>query len=239
MLFKYQLSIVVLVIIISGCSTKFYVPTTLNVPIIKEKGQTNLTIAGNGNQLEARGAYGISDAIALQLNGSFIFPKDNDNGDGGSGNLTEAGVGYYKNISPDFLFDTYALIGVGSLENHFPSTLQDNPNTTGKISASILRVGLQPGISFHKKYFSISGSARINSVNYSSIKGSLIFDNEDQVQYLKDNSSNFIIEPALTLRAGLEHLQFQMQLVKSFNLSNSKFKQDDNLISAGLNYNLN
>ncbi|HMG14074.1 MAG TPA: hypothetical protein VK590_01435 [Saprospiraceae bacterium] len=236
--FKYQLIIAGLVIILSACSTKFYVPTTLNVPVIQEKGQCNLTIAGNGNQLEARGAYGISDAIALQLNGSFIFPKDEDNGDGGSGNLTEAGVGYYKNISSDFLFDTYALFGVGSLENHFPSTLQDNPNTSGNISAGIYRVGLQPSISFHKKYFSIIGSARISSVNYSNIKGSLIFDNEDQIKYLEDNKSNLIVEPALTLRAGLENLKLQLQLVKSFNLSNSNFKQDDNLLSVGLNYDL-
>jgi len=220
-----------------SCSPKYYVPNTQNVPLIHAQGQTNLSVAGNGNQVEFQGAYGINDALALQLNGGLVIPQEEDNGNGGSGNVIEGGLGYYRNLNTNLLFDVYALVGFGSMKNDFPSTLPAFPNTTGKISANMLRVGLQPSISYHQKYFSISGSARIASLNYNNIEGSLIFDEEDQVDYLNDNKSNFLIEPALTLRGGLEKLKIQIQLAKSFNVSNSSFKQDDSLLSVGLNFN--
>ncbi len=75
------------------------------------------------------------------------------------------------------------------------------------------------------------------SLNYSNIKGSLIFDNMNQVNYLDDNASNFLIEPGITIRGGLEKFKLQLQLVQSFNLSHPNFKQDKALLSFGLNFN--
>lgn len=220
-----------------ACSPKYYVPNTQNVPIISERGQTNLSVAGNGNQVEFQGAYGLNDALALQVNGALMRPKDDDNGNGGSGNLFEGGLGYYRNINSNFVFDTYGLIGVGKMENDFPSSVTTYPGTTGKISASMLRLGLQPSISFRQQYFSISGSVRVSSLTFSKVEGSLTFEDVDQVAYLRDNESNVLVEPALTIRGGLEKLKLQLQLAKSFNLSNSDFKQDDTLLSLGLNFN--
>ncbi len=235
---QYRIPVAILVLLSAACSPQYYTPNTQNVPLIKAQGQTNITVAGNGNQFELQGAYGITDHLAIQADGGFVFPKNEDNGNGGSGKLIEGGIGYYTNISPNVLFDVYALIGAGTMENHFPTTLAANPSTTGKIEANFTRFGLQPGISYHNKYFSVTGSARIGSLNYSSIKGSLIFDGEDQVDFLNDNKSNFIIEPALTLRGGFEKIKIQVQLLKSFNASNSDFKQGDALGSIGLSFNL-
>lgn len=227
-----------LTLFFGACSPNYYLPTTQNVPMIKAQGESNILVAGNANQVELQGAYGISDQLALQLNGGLIIPKNEDNGNGGEGKMIELGLGYYTNISESFLFDVYALAGVGSLENHFPTTLPDNPGTTGKITAGISRFGIQPGISYHSTYFSVSASARLASLNYANVEGNLIFDSEDQVAYLKDNKSSFLIEPALTLRAGLERIKLQIQLMKSINASNSDFKQDDTMLSIGLNFRL-
>ncbi len=225
------------VILISSCSPKYYVPTTQNVPIIKAKGQTNLTAAGNSNQAEFQAAYGISNSVALQANGGFLFPQDENNGNGGSGNFIELGAGYYKNLSPDFLFDIYGLAGIGRMENHFPTTVTEYPGTTGKISASLFRFGIQPSISYHSKYFSVSGSARLMSLSYANIDGSFMFQSEDQVAYLNSNTSHLLLEPALTIRGGLEKVKLQIQLLGSANLSNSSFKQEKSLLTAGLNFN--
>jgi len=235
---KYLIPVAVLALLAISCSPHYYIPNTQNVPLIKAQGQTNITVAGNGNQFELQGAYGITDHLAIQANGGFVFPKNEDNGNGGSGKLIEGGIGYYTNISPVLLFDVYALVGVGTMENHFPSTLAANPSTTGKIEANLARFGLQPALSYHSKYFSVTGSARIGSLNYSNIKGSLIFDGADQVAYLTDNKSGVLIEPALTLRGGVEKIKFQVQLMKSLNVSNKDFKQDDTLLSIGLNFSL-
>jgi hypothetical protein len=227
-----------LVLISIGCSPKYYVPNTQNVPMIKERGQVSLSVAGNANQVEFQGAYGVNDAVAIQVNGGLVRPSDESNGNGGSGKLVEGGVGYYKNIGSHLLFDVYALAGFGTMENDFPSTLAAYPNTTGKISANLSRIGVQPSISYHQKYFSITGSARLAHLGYNGIEGNLIFEDANQVDYLKDNNSNMLLEPALTIRGGLEKLKFQVQFAKSFNLSNSDFKQDDALLSIGLNFNL-
>lgn len=222
----------------SACSPQYYIPNTQNVPAIGAKGETRINIAGNGNQLELQGAVGVSGQLAVQLNGGYVFPQNEDNGNGGSGKMLEAGIGYYNNLNESLLFDVYALGGIGHMENHFPGTVSANPSTTGKISASLARWGLQPGLTFHTKYFSVSGSARLLSLHYSNIDGSLIFDNEDQVKYLQDHRSGFLIEPALTLRGGLEKIKLQLQLMKSLNLSDSNFRQDDSLLSLGLHFKL-
>lgn len=234
---KFQLLIGATALVMGGCTTKYYIPNTQNVPMISQQGQTNLSFAGNGNQVEFQGAYGISDAVALQANAGFVFPQEDDNGNGGSGKLIEGGLGYYNNLTENWLFDTYGLLGVGNMENDFPTTVSSNPSTTGKISASILRFGLQPSIGYHNDYFSIALSTRVTSLNYSNIKGSLVFGEIDQVAYLEDNKSNFLIEPALTIRGGFEKLKLQLQFLKSFNLSHSDFKQDDTLLSVGVNFN--
>lgn len=220
-----------------GCSPKYYVPNTVNVPMIQAKGQTNLTVAGNGNQVEFQGAYGLGGSVAFQVNGGAVIPRDEDNGNGGSGRLLEAGVGVFRNVSPNVLFDVYALAGVGTVDNDFPTTVAANPGTTGKISADMTRFSLQPSLSAHGKRFSISGSARISSLRYRNVQGSLVFDGVNQVTYLNDNKSHFLLEPAVTLRAGGQKMRIQMQLVRSLNLTDSSFRQDDNLLSVGLNFN--
>ena len=224
---------------VSSCNPKFYTPNTLNVPLLSEKGETNLTLSGNGNQVEFQGAYGISDKIGIMANGGLFIPKDLDNGDGGSGKFLELGAGYFKPLNHGLVFELYGLVGFGDFENHLERTVMDNPGTTGDISAKILRYGIQPNIGYKSKFFSASFSSRFVNLSHSGIEGSLIFEGEDQVQYLEDNNSNFLIEPALTLRGGLEKFKVQLQLGYSLNVSNSDFRQDDQFLTLGLNFNFN
>ncbi|MEP7195115.1 MAG: hypothetical protein ABI851_01255 [Saprospiraceae bacterium] len=227
-----------LIFFLTNCNPTYYIPSTQNIPNIHSKSQGNLSLAGSSGQYELLAAYGVSSALAVQLNARLIQPGDLDNGDGGSGKTLEAGLGYFKSINDQFVFDSYALLGFGTMENHFPSTLASNPNTTGEISANLLKIGIQPSISFIKKYFSITASTQVSNLNYNGISGSLIFDNTNQQDYLKGNNSQIFIEPALTIKAGLPNIKFQIQLLKSLNASNSSFKQNDALLSFGLNYNM-
>lgn len=233
---KIQLPVALLfVVIIAGCSPKYYVPNTQNVPTISAKGQVNFTVAGNSNQAELQAAFGITDRLAIQLNGGYVPQKNND-GNNGSGKLIEAGLGYYYNLGEYWLFDTYALAGGGSVENNFPSTVSDNPSTNGNISANLFRCGIQPGLSFHRRFLIVAGSVRITSLNYWDIDGNLVFEESNQQAYLRNNNSNFMVEPALTLRTGFEKVKFQLQILRSFNLTNPGFKQDNTLVSIGVNF---
>lgn len=229
----------VLIGLLEACSPKYYVPNTQNVPAITHKTQTNLSVAGNQNQVEVQGAFGFSDKAAFQINSALYIPRNEPNSSGdGSGALFEGGVGYYQNITPDLLFDIYGLCGYGQMRNHFPSSAADYPGTEGKISARILRYGAQPGITLHNQFLSASLSSRVVGLTYTNIKGDLIFSSENQQQYLRDNQTTLLIEPSLTLRVGVEKVKVQLQIVRSINLLNEGFRQDKVLISFGLNVNL-
>jgi len=221
----------------ASCSPKFYSPNTQNVPLISEKGETNLTLSGNGNQVEFQGAYGITENIAIQANGGLFIPVNLDNGNGGSGKFIEIGGGYFNPISKNWVFETYGILGIGSFENHLPTTKNDYPLTNGDISANILRVGVQPNFGYKSKYFSAAVSSRFVNLFYNNIKGNLKFENKNQQDYLNENSSNFLVEPAITLKGGFERLKLQVQYGYSINLSNNDFKQDKPYITLGVNFN--
>lgn len=222
--------------IFAACSPKYYVPNTQNVPLISEKGETNVNVTGNGNQVEFQGAYGVSNAFAVQLNSGWYIPADLDNGNGGSGRFVEFGGGYFNTIRENWVLETYGIVGFGKFENHLPSTTMDSPQTNGDISANITRFGIQPNFGYKSKYFSAAISSRIVNLTYNNIDGDLIFENEDQVEYLKNNSSNFLIEPAITIKGGTEKIKLQLQYLYSANLTKSDFKQDNSLVSVGLNF---
>ena len=223
---------------LASCNPKFYSPNSQNVPLISSKGEKNLTVATDLARVDVQGAYGVTQNIAVKANAGFFFPEDLDNGNGGSGKVFEIGVGYFKPLPNNFVFETYAIAGFGSFENHMPSTLASSPQTTGNISANISRFGIQPNFGYKTKKFSAAVSSRFISLNYNKIEGDLIFDGVNQLTYLKDNSSNFLIEPAITLIGGFEKVKLQLQYGYSFNVSNSNFKQDKNYVTIGLNFNL-
>lgn len=214
----------------TGCGPIYYAPNTQNVPIMKEKGQINLSMGLNATEytdgFELQGAYGLTNRWALLLNADWV--DSSEFGSSGSGNIVEIGGGYYKSLSPSFVFETYGLVGQGSLEYH------DNSIENNGINANFYRIGVQPSISFSKKYFSTSLSSRLATIRYTRVHGNLIYD----VDYLKTHDSQWLLEPALTFQGGLENIKLQLQFQLSYNLTDPDFIQDYTLISLGLKINL-
>lgn len=233
---KSIISIVVIAFIATSCSPLFYTPNTQNVPLLSHKGDNNLTVAGNGNQVELQGSYALTDAFAIQANGGWFLPREEDNGNGGSGKFIELGGGYFTPIQQNFVFEAYGLLGFGTMENNFPSTQQNNPTSKGDISANVLRIGIQPNFGYKSKNFEVALSSRFVNLMYNNIKGDLIYDQVNQIDYLNDNKSNFLIEPALTVRGGFEKIKLQLQYGYSYNFSNKDFKQDNSFLTVGLSY---
>ena len=224
---------------LSSCSPKYYVANTQNVPLLSEKGEVDLTVSGNTDKVEFQGAFAVTENIGIKANGGVFIPANLDNGNGGSGKFGEIGVGYFTKLreSENWIFETYAIGGFGTMENHLPSTLQDYPNTTGKISANLVRVGIQPNIGYKSEHFTIALSSRFVHLSYGKIRGDLVFDNELQSTYLSNHSSNFLVEPALTIKGGFEKIKLQLQYGYSFNLSDYAFRQEHPFVSIGLNFN--
>lgn len=220
-----------------SCSPKFYSPNTQNVPLISEQGEVNLNVSTNGNQFEFQGAVGVANNFSMQLNAGIFVPSDLDNGNGGSGKLGELGLGYFTSFDEKWVLEVYGLGAIGTVENHMPSTLEDYPLTSGKISSNLLRVGIQPSFGFKSKFFTVALSSRLVNLSYDKIRGDLIFNDKMQTDYLRRYSSHVLLEPALTIRGGFERIKLQVQYGYSFNLTKSDFRQDHTLLTMGVNFN--
>lgn len=225
-------------ILLASCSPIYYSPNTQNTPYFTEKNQFSGTVATNQNMTEVQLATSISEKLSLQINGGYMKPKDLDNGNGGSGKFAELGLGYYKKLAGNLVFEVYGLGAFGGLENHLPSTVDSSKTTTGDISANLMRLGIQPALGYSARNFAIGLSSRFGIVNYSNIAGSLNYQGEDQVNYLKSNSSVLLAEPALTLRFGSEMLQLQAQYGLSMNMTEKDFLQNKSWLSLGISLRL-
>ncbi len=235
----HQLCIVVLfttTLFSQACSPIYYSPNTQNVPLLSGKGDHSVAVSGNDTRIEIQGAYAAGEHFGLGLDAGFVRQKDDEEGDGGKGKFGEVQAGYFQNFSEHFIFETYVLLGFGTVENHFPSTITANPTTNGKIESNLLRVGLQPAIGYRSRFFEAALSARLVNLNFSNARGSLIFEQIAQTTYLENNKSLWLIEPALTLRGGTDMLKLQIQANLSANLTNKDFQQDNGQLTIGLVY---
>ena len=219
-----------------GCNPKYYAPNTHNVPLLSRDGDYAALFAFGDSRGELQGAYAFTEDIGVMLNAAYFERGDDEDGDGGEGGLLELGFGYQTQLGEPFQLGVFGLLGGGNLENHFPSTLAGNPGTTGILEANLTRFGVQPVIGFRSTYFEAAASMRVMRLRYSDVTGSLVFAGEDQVQLLRSQAEHTLLEPALTVRAGLPTVKLQLQLGLSVNESHANFRQDDGHLTVAVVY---
>lgn len=227
----------IITILTLGCGPKYYVPNSQNIPIMKSKGQTNLGIGYNESEytrgFELQAAHAITNHIALQFNGDWVkngkkgYFSDASDDLKATGRMLEVGAGYFKDITPNFTFETYGLLSFGKIE------LENNSSGINNFSAKFNRVGIQPSLSYSRKRFSTSLSSRIVHLKYQNINANGNLEGFDP-NYLKTNNAYWLLEPALTIQVGSENLKFQFQYVYSHNLTNPRFEQEPDIISLGI-----
>lgn len=222
------------VVAVGACTPTYYAPNTQNVPLLRAQGEVVGAVATDGNRFEAQGAYAATDRIGLQLGGTIFRPSDLDNGNGGSGHLVDAGIGYFAPLNDDFLMEVYGVAGFGGFENDFP----EGGATTGGIEGKLLRVGVQPAIGYRRGRVEVAASTRFSRLSYSSVSGDLVEGGVDQVERLSDESSYLLLEPALTVRGGTGRVMLQLQAGWSVNLTDSDFPQDDSMLTFGVLFRL-
>jgi len=230
----YLLIPILAAIYFSSCSPVYYAPNTQNVPLLSHAGEYNVSVTGNNALIELQGSVSPVNHLGIQVNGSFYIPNYNDNKDYGTGYMLDAGVGYYLPFGPQshFVFETYGIGGVGYAFNRF--NYRDSLTPGGSISTNAARFGIQPVFGFKSKYFDAAVSSRFVGLTYFNTTGDLIYQNLRQTDYLNMYQNSFLIEPALTLRAGVDFLKFQFQIQGSFNTNNPHFYQNNSTITLGL-----
>src|SRR5690625_7677904 len=102
-------SIVIIIALFSSCSPKFYAPNTLNVPLISQKEDVQITVSENVDQVELQGAAAVSDGVSVIASGGLCIPQYEETGNDGRGKVIEAGPGFFVPVTSDFVADTYGL----------------------------------------------------------------------------------------------------------------------------------
>jgi len=218
-------SFILAILFLASCTPIYYAPNSANVPLFSKKNEIAASANFMDNGVDWQGAYAITNNILVSGNAAFFKKEEDTLSPWGRGKFLELGGGYYRPLYEKLSLGATALIALGDTENHYPPS---------KIEGSFFRCGVQPYVGFRTKFFETALSARFVWLDYYRAKGDLIYDNQDQVQYLNALPTQFFFEPSLVLRFGYKYIFFQMQGIQSFNLTSSHFPYDDGTLTLGL-----
>ncbi|MBC8172767.1 MAG: hypothetical protein H7X71_02575 [Chitinophagales bacterium] len=200
-----------IIIILSGCSRIYYAPTTQNVPLLTEQNELRIAAGiSGGEEYEAVNievAYSPVKYVGIMLN-SFHAAENSDslftNPVRYKGNLTEAGIGFYYPLATYYTAEVYAGYGKGTAQ--YPWSF----DTIAPLKFDRFFVQFSAGMK--RKYFEIALSDRFSYVHYTNIEEMYKIEAFSNYKYVPKNNQLYIFqEPALTMRAGLEAIKFQMQ----------------------------
>jgi hypothetical protein len=208
-------------ITLSSCFHVYYAPNTVNAPLLSEKGEVRFNaLYSNGANSDYDGgefqfACAVTDKWAIICD-YFAAGKEENTGsyvEKGHGSYGEIGAGIFKTVDPKAkcIFEVYGGIGGGHVSNEYG--LGDESNV------GIAKFFIQPDIGYKGKYFEALFCPRLAIVNWK-VKDSYIKHTEHQyeqenIDYIKSNRSNFAFEPAFVIRAGSEQVKAQLALTFS------------------------
>lgn len=226
------LIIVVAMAFLCSCSS-IYIPQTPNIPLHKEKGETNLNAGLNTNSFVFNGSHSITDKYAIigGVNISYGNMTDyNDLGDllHSGGDLTifdggifkhynsDIGLGKYKSFSEHGIFELYFGGGYGKAFTFDRSYINNYGN-----------LYLQSNIGISKSHFEVGGMLKLNGA-YMDYQYPDYYDilHQDQIPV-------FSIQTGGILRVGGEMIKFWFS--PSLNFSNAFV--DSNYEDMGLDLN--
>ena len=225
--------ILILPLAISSCTHYNYVPNMHNVPLFQQKEEFHVDLSGSiGNEFSAfelQTGFSLGNNFAIIGNG-FFHDADREmfNDEFCRGHIIEGGAGAFVPMKYDMVFESYFGVGFGKIENGW-----DNDATT---KLDFHRYFFQPSLGYTSDFLDLAVSLRLSGLRYNDIHFTGILDQEDQdqIQYINKNPFSILIEPAFTLRAGWEHIKFQLQLGYSVNVSNPDLLQEELNASIGM-----
>lgn len=230
-------SAAIVVFILNSCTTQMYVSNTVNAPLLKEKGEVQLAITQN--DLQAAVALGknfgvIANGFYMNYNGGDDYRHN--------GILGEAGIGYYRPLKSDFIFEAFVGAGAGKIFKQ--QTFIDNNNNSylAHFDANATKIFIQPDIGYKTKYFDAIISSRISTVKYTSFDQQNYPENELKNDYLDNNNLTgpmfAFAEPAVTIRGGYKFIKLQLQYGLTLNMTPHDIKHANNFSSIGLVINI-
>lgn len=240
---KYLLiTILIFIIFFISCTPPVYIPNSLNTPLLKEKGETNIgynaSFAGNDIQI----SYAISKNIGLMTNGTYYSHVHEDQYR--KHKFGELGIGYFYHPNKYIVGEIFigAGLGANSIREEivdlsflfffffFPISEEEGEEELLDVSADYVRLFLQPTFGVYTEIFEGGFSLRMCYINFYEI-------NHSNIDFPKEK---ILFEPVVFLRVGPPNIKFQTH----FGLSSTPFQDpeayyEDLILSCGFNVRLN
>jgi hypothetical protein len=214
--------------LLASCTPIYYMPNSMNVPLIKEKDE--IQVSGYTGDASGFKLYGLTSSYAFSNNSAVMFNIAHFSGNDGidklwstnpieenhnfnpknQSTMAEFGVGMFKGMRPDssFIFETYVGYGIYSFNRALDEQLS--------IAYHIHRPFIQPSIGFRHKYFECAYGLRITHLIFANERPSTAFINDDYAQNEFNIWKNKTrIEHSLTIRVGNERLKAQLQFLST------------------------
>ncbi len=184
---------------ISACSPTYYIPNPQNVPLISQQGESSFTLALATRQINLQGGYGIAKKFAIKANGYLTTEKSSNTDIVESSELIEIGAGYFKALPHKFVFETYGIVGMGSIKNQYNDPSEEAPNYShgvGQLTANTFRFGIEPTVGYKSKNFSAALSTRFVNLKFSNIEGDLIYTSKNKLITLRQTRQILYLNPS-------------------------------------------
>lgn len=198
-----------------------YVPTVINQPLFKEKGDFKASLHGGISGWDAQTAYAVTDHVGIMAQGSFENFNSDETDDYHHHIFGEVGGGYFKALGQYGRFEAYGGAGIGKI-----NVLNGSGYLEDYSDAVFGKVFIQPGIGFASDYVDFSFAPRIvwaDILNQSA------------------HRSRFFAEPAITGKVGYKKVKGVLQLGFSLPLGSRAldFNYQPFILSFGIQTDLN
>lgn len=222
------LFLIAVITTMSSCLHYYYVQNAHNVPFFREKNEYRLSAFGGfGDEsasVELQGAWSAGKRFALSGNFMTAFKGSDSGGEysKGSGTYFDISPGFYIPAGEHFVFETYAGAGLASETHHYSSydSYIGDIVDGGSASLAFNKLFLQPSIGFSIDWFDIAFSSRASRICFTKVEDNSIDGEPFGLDMLQETPVYFLLEPAITIRVGLEKVKVHFQYAYNYNLTN-------------------
>lgn len=231
---KKILTYLLALLVLGSCSHSYYIPTTANVPLLKEKNELRATVSTGGggdiSTVDLQAAYSITNHFAVMTNFMSGRGSDDDENSRGNGNCFELGAGYFAPIEEKGVFEVYGGFGFSNQHHEY--------NSGGMADLSFRKFFIQPSFGLSLNAFDLAFTPGLSSVSFHKVDNLLLSTdvNFEEVDQIAKNNTSLLFEPTLTIRAGWKYVKFQTQFGLAHNLSHPDLAFEQFKLNVGLTF---
>lgn len=223
----YRIFALFCALIFGGCAHFYYLPDNPNVPLFTEKYEFRGSLSAGGGAVSSgtdiQAAMSVTNHLAVMADfmTSKYYSAHKEDKNTIRGNYFDVAAGYFKPFNDHLVFELYG--GFGSSSQHHEYYAWPDNIYRGKSDLKYVKTFLQPSIGATFNVFDVAFSSGLSSVNFNKIDYSVDETSmyHEELSQLENNRKHFLIEPAITVRAGWKSFKMQFQYIISTNLTHN------------------